>query len=218
MNVAGLDKRLTTLERRAPRAPDPVIAEPERWCEQVLGCTFDDLDTDDLARVEQLLNEAPGFAHPLLLRACVARPEDREPAKPGGQYRSQIPGQRAMQWLTPDTPEWRAYSAWQRRRWGYLVPADDPEAQPLCRQLEAWAADPERAYLRGADLRLVFVALGVEWAHTSFLELRRLASLCAALDALAIEHPGLEVPPAVVWSVLGWQEHHPRRRQRVSAA
>ena len=96
--------------------------------------------------------------------------------------------------------------------------ADDPEAQPLCRQLEAWAADPERAYLRGADLRLVFVALGVEWAHTSFLELRRLASLCAALDALAIEHPGLEVPPEVVWSVLGWQEHHPRRRQRVGAA
>ena len=174
MNVAGLDKRLTTLERRAPRAPDPVVAEFERWCEQVLGCTFDDLDSDDFMRVEQLLHEAPDFACPLLLRACINSPEDREPAKPGGQYCSQIPGQEAMQWLTPDTPEWRAYSAWQRRRWGYLVAADDPEAQPLCRQLEAWAVDPGRAYLRGADLRLVFVTLGVEWAHTSFLELRRL--------------------------------------------
>ena len=64
----------------------------------------------------------------------------------------------------------------------------------------------------------MFVTLGVEWADMSFLELRRLASLCAALDALAIEHPGLEVPPEVVWSVLGWQEHHPRRRQLARAA
>ena len=123
-----------------------------------------------------------------------------------------------MQWFAPDTPELRAYSTWQRRRWGYLTAADDPEAQALCRRLEAWAVDPGRAYLRGADLRLVLVTLGVEWAHTSFLELRRLASLCAGLDVLAIEHPGLEVPPEVIWSVLGWQEHHPRRRQRVGAA
>ena len=77
MNVAGLDKRLTTLERLAPRAPDPVVAESERWCEQVLGCTFDDLDSDDFARVEQLLNEAPGFAHPRLVAGVRQRP--REP-------------------------------------------------------------------------------------------------------------------------------------------
>ena len=152
MTRAWLDKRLTTLERLTPRTPDPVVAEAERWCSQVLGCTFDDLDSDDFARVEQLLNEAPDFAHPLLLRAVLGRPEDREPAEP------------------PDVR-----TQWQRRRWGYLVAADDPEAIPLCRQLEAWATDPGRAYLGGADLRLMFVTLGVEWADTSFFELRRLA-------------------------------------------
>jgi hypothetical protein len=151
---------LDQLERhvalRAPE-PDPVAAEAERWCAQALDCTLADLDVDDLARVEQLLLEAPDFAHPLLLRACLARPGDREP------------------------PDGEACLVWTRRRWGYLMAADDPEAQALCQQLEAWAAAPGRPYLRGADLRLVLARLGVEWANMNFLELRRLVDLASDL-------------------------------------
>jgi hypothetical protein len=34
------------------------------------------------------------------------------------------------------------------------------------------------------------------------------------LDELAITYPSLEVPAEVIWAVLGWAEHHRRRRHR----
>jgi hypothetical protein len=203
MSSAARYKRLAILERQAPRAPDPGIAEVDRWCEAALGCTFDDLDADDLRRIEMLLLEAPEFAHPLLLRACIARAEDREPPQPKTPRPAVIDAD----------PEWSAWMAWTRRRWGYVPARDDPEAWPLGQQLEAWATSPDRAYLRGADLRLTLHHAGVlPWDGLNLFELRRLVSLCTALDALAIEHPSLEAPSAVFWAALGWQEHHPRRR------
>jgi hypothetical protein len=150
--------------------------------------------------VIQLLSEAPDFAHPLLLRACLARPDDREPAMPKGHH---------------DTPERRTYTTWIRRRWGYLTAVDDPEAQRLWQRLEGWASAPDRAYLRSADLRLLFARLGVEQSDVGYFELLRLVDLCTALDELALRHPTLEAPPEMSWAALGWPAHHSKRRHGV---
>ena len=216
MIKAQLGKRLVMLEQLAAYEERASCAEAEQVLEQAfehaLGRTLDELDGDELDRVIQLLREAPDHAHPLLVRTCLTRPEDREPAQPAGKYCRQIPGQ-GTQWFTPDTDEWRIYSQWWRRRWGYLTAANDPEAQALCAWIEAWAVSPDRDYLHNADLRLLFARLGVD--AMGYLELRRLVDLCAALDELAREQPGFEVPLEVYWSVLGWAEHHSKRQRSV---
>jgi hypothetical protein len=203
---ASLIGRVDTLQAKiAPRADfDALADEATRWCERVLGVAFDDLDYDDLDRVMQLLDEAPDCAHPLVLRACLARPEDREPRGPRPRDDA-------------TDPEWLGYITWQRRRWGYQTAANDPEVMELAQRIEAWAMSADRAYLRGADLRLVFARLGIlPWGEPRYFDLRRLADLCAVLDELATWEPDLEVPAAAWWSVLGWHEHHARRSMRAA--
>src|SRR5918994_507516 len=111
-------EQLAAYEERASCAEAEQVLE--QAFEHALGRTLDELDGDELDRVIQLLREAPDHAHPLLVRTCLTRPEDREPAQPAGKYCRQIPGQ-GTQWFTPDTDEWRIYSQWWRRRWGYLT-------------------------------------------------------------------------------------------------
>lgn len=89
MTRAEVEKRLRLAEAKAPR-PDPrdeAMAAAETTFEQALGCPLSELPADDLHRVLQLIAEAPAFAHPLVLRACVGRPEDREPEL-GSNHRS----------------------------------------------------------------------------------------------------------------------------------
>jgi hypothetical protein len=212
--TTGTDRRLGALEARLPQPASPRDAELRRvdaWLSTACGCTFDELAADDLCRIMQLLDEGGDFAHPLILRAFVTPPEDREPAKPALHGLPSPP--KNVPWEDPrvappaDTPEWRAWKRWQRRRWGYDTAAGDPEAAAIAGQLQAWAASPERPYLRGADLALLFARLGVEWPAMGYFDLRRLAALCAALDQLALEHPDLQAPPAVFWCVLGWEGH-----------
>jgi hypothetical protein len=100
---------------------------------------------------------------------------------------------------------------WQRRRWGHLKAENDPEAAVIAEHIRAWAASPERPYMRGADSSLLFSRIGIDWPEMRFYELKRLVALCDALDELAREHPELDVPPEVFWAVLGWGEGDRRR-------
>jgi hypothetical protein len=213
--VKTLDRRLRQLEGKVPPpSRDAALDEFGRAFEGMIGASLADLVLEELDRLQQMLREVPGCPASLL-RACLARTEDREPERPDGQWcRVNAQGQR--QWFTPDTPEWRTHSTWQRRRWGYLTAKDDPEAMALAQRVAAWAASPDRAYLRGADLRLLLVRLGVDLAETGFLELRRLVDLCAALDELALAEPTFEAPMECWWAVLGWSEGHAKRPWRAA--
>jgi hypothetical protein len=228
-----IDRRLSVVEERAARIPPPrsaEVAEGERAFLDALGIAgWFELPCDDLFRIVQLAEEAPGFAHPLIARACIAKPEDREPeperpdrdasycedprcstfGKLCGRSTCTVQGPRAAP--RPDTPSWRGYILWRQRYWGYVTADGDPEAVALCDQLQAWAVSPDRPYLRGADLRFLFSRLGVDWPEMRFYELKRLVALCDALDELAREHPELDVPPEVFWAVLGWGEGDRRR-------
>jgi hypothetical protein len=211
VNRTTLERRLARVEAQVRPPQDTRLLEIERWCEAALGCAIDEVDDEELHRVLQLLNEAPDFAHPLLLRACLSRPEDRDPKKPDKPRPVEIGDDGRPRHLCDSDPrraspgpEWDAWTIWQRRRWGYLTASNDPEAQSLTVWIEEWAANPRRAYRRGVDLRLWLRLLGAELRDMGYLELRRLVDLCRTLDGLALEYPALEVPLEVWWAVLGW--------------
>jgi hypothetical protein len=106
--LTEVEGELAALQRQAQPADD------DQTCVELLGRTLDELDYDELDRVMQLLRAAPDYACPLLLRACLARPEDREhtkPPVPDGRHchdeNPEVPLE-DPRWLSFDMPEWRA--------------------------------------------------------------------------------------------------------------
>jgi hypothetical protein len=219
--MSTIERRLALVEAKAAKLKPPrseEVSEGERAVLDAIGVAdWSDLSYDDLERIGQLAKEAPDFAHPLIIKACVARPEDREPDPPCPlsafpRRPDNVPWEDPRVEPPADTPEWHAWKLWDRRYWGFLKAEDDPEAAAIAERIRAWAASPDRPYVRGADLSLLFARLGVDWPRMSYLELRRLADLCTALDEITLEQGAFDAPPAVFWCVLGWGDGHPRRR------
>ena len=188
MTRVTLERRLEHVAAQVPRAPEPDHgqAELERWCLEVFGRTFDEIDYDAIDRVHRMLEVGIEFDsyHPALMRAAAGPLVD-----PGSDRLS------------------------RRRR--YPPDPDDAEAKEQKQWIRDWCAAPNRAFRAGADLTAYLTWLVGDLDDLTGTELERLPMLLEALDQIEREHPGstANVPVAVFMACLGWGEGHCKWRR-----
>jgi hypothetical protein len=183
MTRVTLERRLEHVAAQVPRAPEPDHGQAalERWCLEVFGRTFDEIDYDAIDRAHRMLEVGIefDFYHPALMRAAAGP-------------------------LVDPSPDRLA-----RRRW-YPPDPDDADAQAQKQWIRDWCADPNRAFRAGADLTAYFTWLVGDLDDLTGTELERLPMLLEALDQSEREQPGstVNVPTAVFMAAMGWVQGH----------